>query len=278
MRGRIGLVGLVAALALPGSAQAIVRGTVDRASHPNVGAVTVNGGGSQVLACSGVLVSPTVLVTAAHCTSQLQQLGYTQAQVSFDPNIGNGSDISCGLTDCYVSPTTTYTGTLQTDPQFSGSTKVSATTRNDSHDLGVVTFAQAIPGITPATLPLAGTLDNVAANGTLGSTVFTDVGYGAHAANGGNSGTGLLDGLRRYATSGFSDLSQYDFHLDESAANAFGGACEHDSGGPAFIGTGNVVAGVVSGLDGNFCNSTYYDYRLDTPAARSFLSNYVTVP
>src|SRR5947209_18290660 len=118
MKGKVGVVGLVAALALPGSAQAIVRGSVDGSSHPNVGAVTESFGGSQVLACSGVLVSPTVLVTAAHCTSQLQQLGFSTADVSFDANIGNGSDISCGLTDCYVSPTKTYIGRLYTDPQF----------------------------------------------------------------------------------------------------------------------------------------------------------------
>jgi secreted trypsin-like serine protease len=72
-------------------------------------------------------------------------------------------------------------------------------------------------------------------------------------------------------------LNNADLHLSEDPTAGYGGACSHDSGGPAFIGTSSTVAGVVSGLDGN-CSSTYYDYRLDTASARSFLADYVTLP
>ena len=262
-------------VALSGPAVAVTNGALDGSTHPNVGAVTVvDAQGQQVLACTGTLISPTVLVTAAHCTAQLEQLGYTQAAVSFDANIGSGSDITCGLTDCYVSPSKSslHVGTLHTNPLFTGST-----TTSDSHDVAVVTFDKAVKGIAPASLPAAGLLDSMAAAGTLGA--FTDVGYGWHAVvnNSANAGTGLFDGQRRYATSGAATLNPADLHLSEDPTAGYGGACDHDSGGPAFIGTGQTVAGVVSGLDGN-CSASYYDYRLDTPSARSFLAKYVSLP
>jgi hypothetical protein len=275
-RVRAAIAACAGALALPASAQAVTNGTLDGSAHANVGALTENLQGSQVLACSGTLISPTVLVTAAHCTAQLQQLGFSQAAVSFDPNIGSGSDITCGLTDCYVSPPSKslYVGTLHTDPLFSGST-----TTSDSHDVAVVTFTKPIKGITPATLPPAGLLDGMATDGALGSEPFTDVGYGWHAVafNGASGATGLFDGKRRNASSGAASINQADLRLSEDPAAGFGGACSHDSGGPAFVAGTQVIAGVVSGLDGN-CNSTYYDYRLDTTSARAFLATYVAVP
>jgi hypothetical protein len=268
-----------ALLVAPASSLAITNGNLDGGAHPNVGALTVQDStGAQVLACTGTLISPTVLVTAAHCTAQLQQLGYSQTSVSFDTNIGSGSDITCDLTDCYVQPAakSLYVGTLHTHPLFNGSTE-----GTDSHDVGVVTFDKAVKGITPASLPPAGLLDGMASNGTLAAQTFTDVGYGWHAvvsSTNASNFTGLFDGQRRNATSGSQSLSTSDLRLNESPTLGFGGACSHDSGGPAFVGSGGVVAGEVSGLQGGGCDTTYYVYRLDTASARSFLANYVTLP
>lgn len=264
-----------AMLAVPASSQAIVNGTPDGGAHPNVGALTVEYQGSQVLACTGTLISPTVLVTAAHCTAQLQQLGFSQTSVSFDTNIGSGSDITCGLIDCYVQPAakSLHVGTLHTNPLFNGST-----TGVNSHDVAVVTFNKPIKGITPGSLPTAGLLDNMANDGTFASQTFTNVGYGWHAVVSHNPiFTGLFDGVRRYATSGSQSLSTSDLKLTENATLGFGGACSHDSGGPAFVGDGGVIAGEVSALQDD-CDSTYILYRLDTDSARSFLANYVSLP
>jgi hypothetical protein len=263
-----------AMLAVPASSQAIVNGSPDAGAHANVGALTEHFNGAQVLACTGTLISPTVLVTAAHCTAQLQELGFSQAEVSFDANIGSGSDITCGLIDCYVQPAANslHVGTLHTNPAFSGSV-----TTGDSHDVAVVTFDKPIKGIAPASLPTAGLLDSMVNNGTFASQTFTNVGYGFHAVVSINPFTGLFDDVRRHATSGSQALSTSDLRLSENATLGFGGACQHDSGGPAFVGNGGVVAGEVSGLDGN-CNATYFVYRLDTASARSFLPNYVALP
>ena len=263
-------------LAVPASSQAIVNGSPDAGSHPNVGALTEQLNGARVLACTGTLISPTVLVTAAHCTAQLQQqFGFSKTAVTFDTNIGSGSDITCGLIDCYVQPAANslHVGTLHTNPLFNGSV-----TTGDSHDVGVVTFDKPIKGITPASLPTAGLLDGMADNGTFASQTFTNVSYGWHAVvTNGRNFTGLFDGVRRYATSGSQTLSTSDLRLNEDAAHGFGGACSHDSGGPAFVGNSDVVAGEVSGLRDD-CGTTYFAYRLDTDSARSFLANYVALP
>jgi hypothetical protein len=113
-----------------------------------------------------------------------------------------------------------------------------STTSNDSHDVAVVTFDKPIKGIAPAALPTAGVLDDMSSAGTLAAQTFTDVGYGWHAVvSNSRNATGLFDGVRRYATSGSRSLTTSDVKLTENASLGYGGACSHDSGGPAFLGT-----------------------------------------
>jgi hypothetical protein len=279
--GGVVVASLTAGVLAAPSAQAIVNGSVDSGAHPNVGALTVVTPQGRVLACTGTLISPTVLLTAAHCTAQLQQLGYTQTDVSFDTDIGSGSTITCGLTDCYVSPdpSSLHTGTMYTNPAFKFSPGQSYSTSTDSHDIAVVVFDQAITGITPASLPTAGLLDQMAASRTLASTVFTNVGYGWNAVVDKSSAhwTGSFDGLRRYAIGGSQSLTTSDLKVTGNPALEYGGACSHDSGGPAFIGNSSIIAGELSRLQGD-CSATYDSYRVDTASARSFLSNFTSVP
>jgi hypothetical protein len=53
------------------------------------------------------------------------------------------------------------------------------------------------------------------------------------------------------------------------------------SGASSLIGTSNVDAGIFIGslsLSGGQCESAAWDQRLDTPSARAFLTQYVTLP
>ncbi len=60
-------------------------------------------------------------------------------------------------------------------------------------------------------------------------------------------------------------------------ATGNGGTCYGDSGGPNFLGTTNVIAGIT--ITGDMvCRSTNVVYRLDTESARTFLAAYVTLP
>jgi hypothetical protein len=56
-----------------------------------------------------------------------------------------------------------------------------------------------------------------------------------------------------------------------------GGGCYGDSGGPNFLGSGRVLAATTITGDA-ICRSTNVVYRLDTPAARTFLGQFVTLP
>ena len=67
---------LVSAGVLAGTAGAITtNGFADNGRHPNVGAILVptpDGDGYREV-CSGTLVSPTLFLTASHCTSFLEE-------------------------------------------------------------------------------------------------------------------------------------------------------------------------------------------------------------
>jgi len=60
-----------------------------------------------------------------------------------------------------------------------------------------------------------------------------------------------------------------------------GGTCNGDSGGPNFLGAGadetRIIAGLTSSGD-TYCKATSVTYRLDTPAVRQFLAQYVPLP
>jgi hypothetical protein len=140
-------------------AAAIIGGQPDGNGHPNVGALDLRPIGFPI-PCSGTLVSPTVYVTAGHCTNFLESRGITQARVTFDPVVSDTARF--------------YTGVPHTNPGFfTGSA-------SDPGDIGVVVFPTPIQAITPAPLPPAGLLDQLGPRGLKDQT-FSQVGYGVSA-------------------------------------------------------------------------------------------------
>ena len=148
---------LVAALVTASTAAAVIGGAVDGGAHPYVGALVVNGS----VECSGVLVAPTVFVTAGHCGTD-----GSRVSVSFDSQLTDGWSLR--------------QGTLEVD-------------QTQGADLAVVVL-DAPAGIASARLPAAGSA------GSLGKdAVVTSVGYGysSRAAD----GSFVYDGYRRAAGS-----------------------------------------------------------------------------
>jgi hypothetical protein len=66
VRGRL-LIAWVAALTVVTPAAAVTGGSLDGNMHPAVGLLLADRGNGLEPDCSAALVSPTVLVTAAHC-------------------------------------------------------------------------------------------------------------------------------------------------------------------------------------------------------------------
>ena len=145
--------------------------------------------------------------------------------------------------------------------------------QSDPHDMAVVVLAKAVRGITPARLPGAGTLSNLASKQT-----FTSVGYGAYAVTNGPGGHAYLyNDARRVATGTLNSTTPSWLRISENSSTGNGGTCYGDSGGPNFLGTTDVIAATTITGD-SVCGSTNVDYRLDTTSARQFLARFVTLP
>jgi Trypsin len=242
-----------------GVTHAIINGTIDGNRHPNVGVIVVELDGQKFDTCSGNLIAPTVFVTAAHCAAFFEAIGATQLWVTFDSHA-----------DPETSPL--IPGTLYPNPNFDGNAP-------DPNDVAVITFADPVAGITPVGLPTPGLLDALGEKNGLKDQSFTVVGYGVHQRTVGGGPPALLyDMNRRYAASHLDALRRALLLLSMNASVGDGGVSTGDSGGPIFLGDSNTVVAIV-GLGGDAASrAMYYGYRLDTPSARGFLANFVTLP
>lgn len=239
---------LITLLAMAVPAYAITNGELDGNRHPNVGGLVAAKAYSDGtwLYCTGTLVSPTVFVTAAHCDE-----GTARVTMTFDPDYQAGDP--------------TYTGTWYADPLYGQQ-------QSDPHDLAVVVFDKPIKGIVPARLPAADSLSNLS-----GSQTFTSVGYGAYEVTNEPGGHQYLyNDVRMVAVGTLNSINPAWLRVSMNPAKGDGGTCYGDSGGPNFLGTTDILAATTITGDA-ICRSTNVTYRLDTPAARAFLGQFVAL-
>src|SRR6185503_16191631 len=89
--GRTVLLTLVAMFALVlVRIQAITDGKVDGNTHPAVKLLLMEVGGQPAFRCSGTLLSPTVLLTAGHCTNDFPDSPYTGMRVFTESDVQAG--------------------------------------------------------------------------------------------------------------------------------------------------------------------------------------------
>jgi hypothetical protein len=275
-RYRIGLLGAVlGSLSLVGGtmivsqpATAIVGGQRDEV-HTNVGLVrfTTESGRFR---CSGTLISPTVVLTAGHCTGDTGDSPATNVFVSFNTDLAL-DPLTPGITpeERAARAANYITGTAHPDPGWTGKLSTSK-----QHDQGVVVLdAPATtkwPGITPAPLLPVGTLD--ANQGALKNETFTLVGYGVDI---GEKKSQIVVPERRSTTAFLKNVQSEVvlFQINDRDSKAGGGSCFGDSGGPVFLGP--YVAGDSSFVNSLTCNATAGYQRVDTPYSRAFLEQFI---
>ncbi|TDO52401.1 V8-like Glu-specific endopeptidase [Kribbella sp. VKM Ac-2527] len=260
---------LVAGMLLTVQPAAAITGGQRDEVHTNVGVVrfTTESGRFR---CSGTLISPTVVLTAGHCTGDTAASPATKVFVSFNTDLPL-DPLAPGITpqESAARAANYITGTAHPDPGWDGKLSISK-----QHDQGVVVLnapaASKWPGITPAPLLPVGTLDGN--QGALKNETFTLVGYGVDI---GAKKSQIVVPERRFTTSFLKNVQDevVTFQINDRDSKAGGGSCFGDSGGPVLL--GRYVAGDSSFVNSLTCNATGGYQRVDTPYARAFLEQFI---
>jgi hypothetical protein len=260
---------MVCVLATAAAVHAITFGENDNGRHPFVGSLVFELEGDNFQACTGTLVSPTVFLTAGHCLFGIEQSPFTPT-VTFDEVIDADAD---GLVDPGV---TLRSGTPHVHPDWGF--PAAGGNAADPHDLAVFVLDTPVAMAAYGQLPTLQLLDGVNKK----AARFTTVGYGTIRDDKTKGPASLGLGTRRkMATQELQSLTQAWAQFSMNPSTGSGGTCYGDSGGPHFLGAGSsetriVVAVTVTG--DAYCRATDKTYRVDTPQARAFLDDFLTLP
>lgn len=248
---------------LAGSAGAIIGGTPDT-THTYVG-MADNG----VFVCTATLISPQILVTAAHCFSDSDSAygndatGHPRVEVTFDQQ------------GFFTQPSPTFVwGTYYFDPAFcTGCGK--GLPGFDTHDVAIIVLDQA-QNRGFASLPPLGSDAGLPTGTQLDITGYGVQHFGKPDPCDPNCKKQPDAFFTRVgATStllnvGKGKQGEY-IKISGTTSRGHGGQCFGDSGGPVFLaGTSTMIGETTFGTNDN-CAGVGYDTRLDTASAQSFI-------
>jgi hypothetical protein len=242
-----------------GPAGAITDGQLDGNGHPYVGLmVAQDAKGNPLWRCSGTLISAKLFLTAGHCT----EAPAAHAEIWFQSDVTNAAALNYPFEG-------QVGGTTYTHPDYDPNAFY-------VRDLGVVVLSgRGMPMSQYGTLPGLNSLDALEPGS---STRFTSVGYGLQKSF--PDAAAWKESALRVRMVANPYLLQInggivgDFSLLLSNNSNSGGTCFGDSGGPNFLGSSNVVAGVTSfGMNGT-CGGTGGVFRVDRSWSLDWLSTF----
>ena len=263
---RLALAGaILASLALAAPAAAITNGEPDAGRHPYIGLAVFDVDGAPSHRCSASLLSPTVVLTAGHCTD-----GTDAARVWFD-------EVVQGNPEYPFSGATSYDGTTYTHPQYC-SPCGGGLTEFAKWDVGIIVLSEPVPTSVVsdyAQLPDEGVVDTLA-----NKSAVDYVGYGVNQRFVGG-GPPVMGGprVRLFAqgelVSGNFAHAAWVIKYSLNASQGKGGTCFGDSGGPDLLpGTDTVIA-VNSYVTNTNCSGVGYSSRIDRADTLSWIESFL---
>lgn len=234
-------------------------GEADAGEHPYVGLMVGDLNGVPQFRCSGALISPTMFVTAGHCT-----FGIDKVTIWFEEDVGAGRPGN----GYPFGGSTSVDGTPYTHPLYDNNAFF-------LHDLGVVILDQPVYMASYASLPTLGLLDEFANMRGPDYPTMEAVGYGLQdiqpiVVSNLVRLKALTDVIGIKGVFGVPDGTSIKLSNNHNT----GGTCFGDSGGPEFYRGSNVIGAVTSfGINGN-CAGTGGGYRIDQQDDLDFLYSF----